>query len=98
MLPLHKNIIFSEYNNFNQFTFIYQKIDSNSVISLVDNSFSVKKIIIFENIEIFNIIWIKNTNFIMFYYTKKNPQNQKDMPILVIFNIFSKIYIKQKIL
>ena len=96
MLPLHKNIIYAEYNNFNQLTFIYQNIDSNSVISLLDNNFSVKKIIIFENIQIYNIIWIKNTNFIMFYYTKKNPQNQKDMPILVIFNIFSKILNKKE--
>ena len=95
MYPLYKNIIYAEYNNHNKITFIYQKIETNSVISLLDCNSSLIKIIVFENIEVFNIIWIKNTNFIMFYYVKKNIQNKKDMPILIIFNVHSK-YLNQR--
>jgi len=95
MYPLYKNIIYAEYNNHNKMTFIYQKIGPNSVVSLLDSNSSLIKIIVFESIEVFNIIWIKNTNFIMFYYVKKNIQNKKDMPILVIFNVHSK-YLNQR--
>ena len=92
---LFKNIIYAEFSIFHKLTMIYQKIETNSVISFLDNDYSVEKILIFENMEIFNLIWIKNTNFIMFYYIKKNLQNSKDMPILVIINIFSK-FLNQK--
>ena len=95
MFPLYKNIIYSEYNNYNQLTLLYNKIESNSIIYFLNNDFSVEKMIIFEDIEISKIIWIKNTNFIMFYFIKKNGLNNKDVPILVIFNIFSK-YLNKK--
>ena len=93
MFPLYKNIIYSEYNNFNQLTLIYSKIDLNSVIYLLDNDFSLEKIIIFENIELFKVIWIKNTNFIIFYFIKQI--SNKDISIIVIFNVFSK-YLNKK--
>ena len=91
MISLYNNINYAEYNNYNKLTLICQKIDSCTVVSLLDYNYREVKIIVFEKIDVLNIIWIKNTNFIMFNYSKKNIQTKKDMQFLVVFNIHSKI-------
>ena len=67
---MYKNIINAKYNHGNRKTFIHQKIGNDNLIILINFRLKFFKMIIFENLEITNINWIKNSNFLIFSYYK----------------------------
>ena len=68
---MYNNIINADYNHGNRKTFIHQKIDNDDLIILINFRLKFFKMLIFENLEISNIHWVKNSNFLIFSYYKK---------------------------
>ena len=65
---MYKSIKNAKYNHGNRKTFILQKIENDSIVILITFKLKFFKMIIFENIDIININWIKNSNFLIFTY------------------------------
>ena len=88
---MYKNIINAKYNNGNRKTFIHQKIENDNLIILVNFRLKFFKMLIFEEIEINNINWIKNSNFLIFtYYKEKYSELYGVKPNIGIIYIYSK--------
>ena len=84
---MYKSIKKAKYNHGNRKTFILQKIENDSIVVLIIFKLKFFKMIIFENIEIININWIKNSNFLIFTYNK--TENLSDLkPNIGIVYIF----------
>ena len=88
---MYKNIINAKYNHGNRKTFIHQKIGNDNLIILVTFRLKFFKMLIFEDIEINNINWIKNSNFLIFsYYKDKYTKFCGLKPNIGIIYIYSK--------
>ena len=86
---MYKNISKAKYNHGNRKTFILQKIENDSIVVLITFKLKFFKMIIFEKIDIININWIKNSNFLIFTYNK--TENLYDLkPNIGIIYIYSK--------
>ena len=86
---MYKSIKNAKYNHGNRKTFILQKIENDSIVILITFKLKFFKMIIFENIDIININWIKNSNFLIFTYYKKEKYNDFSPHIAIIY-IYSK--------
>jgi len=88
---MYKNIISAKYNNGNRKTFIHQKMGNDHIIILVSFKLKFLKMIIFEDIQITNVKWIKNSNFLIFsYYNSKYNKFYGEKPNIGIIYIYSK--------
>ena len=88
---MYKNIIDAKYNHGNRKTFIHQKIGNDNIIILVRFKLKFFKMIIFEGLQIANINWIKNSNFLMFsYYKERDSELYGNKPNIGIIYIYSK--------
>ena len=67
-LILYRKIIYCEFNNKNRKTLVLQRFNKDSLIDIINSKLDLFKLIIFENTEINNCHWIKNSNFIIFSY------------------------------
>ena len=86
---LYKSIKNAKYNHGNRKTFILQKMENDSIVILITFKLKFFKMFIFEKIDIININWIKNSNFLIFTYNKKdNFYDEK--PNIAIIYIYSK--------
>ena len=88
---MYKNIINAKYNSGNRKTFIHQKIGNDNLIILVNFRLKFFKMLIFEDLELQNIDWIKNSNFLIFsYYKNKYNELYGSKPSIGIIYIYSK--------
>ena len=88
---MYKNIINAKYNHGNRKTFIHQKIGNDDIVILISFKLKFLKMIIFEDIQITNINWIKNSNFLIFsYYNTGKTKINEDKPKIGIIYIYSK--------
>ena len=86
---MYKSIKNAKYNHGNRKTFILQKMEMDSIVILITFKLKFFKMIIFENIDIVYINWIKNSNFLIFIYNNTdNILEQK--PNIGIIYIYSK--------
>ena len=87
---MYKCIKNANYNHGNRKTFILQKMENDSIIILITFKLKFFKMIIFEKIDIININWIKNSNFLIFtYYKADNFYEQKpNIGIIYIYSNF----------
>ena len=93
---MYKNIINAEYNHGNRKTFIYQKIGDENIIILISFRMKFVKMMIFEGMQIANINWIKNSNFLIFsYYRDRDEELYGAKPNIGIIYIYSK-YLDKK--
>ena len=86
---LYKNIVSAEHNIKNRKTFILQYFNEDSLISIINSKLEFSKNIVFENCPIYNIHWIKQTDFILFSYDFNGKQ------MIGIINIYSKKFNKK---
>ena len=86
---MYKSIKNAKYNHGNRKTFILQKMENDSIVILITFKLKFFKMIIFENIDIININWIKNSNFLIFTYNKTENLYEESPNIGIIY-IYSK--------
>ena len=86
---MYKSIKKAKYNHGNRKTFILQKMENDSIVVLITFKLKFFKMIIFEKIDIININWIKNSNFLIFTYNKTENFYDKKPNIGIIY-IYSK--------
>ena len=91
---LYRHIVYAEYNEKNKKTIVYEQQGNDSLIAIINSKLEFTKMIVFPEQHIHNVHWIRNSNFIMFSYTR----NKNDKTVCIgIINIYSKLLNDDKI-